>query len=102
MGPAAAVRISDTLPAGVTSAGPLAWDLGTINAGATGARVIVATIGAGVRCGALLVNTAAIASSGGESDLSNNAAQWTTVVTCTSRPIYLPLVLARASAYTLR
>ncbi len=95
MGPAAAVQISDTLPAGVTSAGPLTWDLGTVNAGATGSFVVTATVGAGVRCAAPLVNTARVTSSGGESDLSNNAAQWTTVVTCAPRPVYLPMVMQR-------
>ncbi len=87
------VQITDTLPAGLTATGPLAWQIGALAASATGQVTVTAIADAGLACGTALVNRARIWGEGAESDLSNNASQSTTVVACPPRRIYLPLVL---------
>jgi uncharacterized repeat protein (TIGR01451 family) len=79
---ATGVRISDTLPAGVTAAGPITWEVGMVNGGAIGTVVFTATVAADVACAAVLVNRARIAGNGGEANPANNSAQSTTVVAC--------------------
>jgi uncharacterized repeat protein (TIGR01451 family) len=76
------VRISDTLPPGVTSSITPVWEIGTVPAGTTGSRAFTATMAAALACGTQLVNTARIAAASSEPDLTNNVAQNTTVVVC--------------------
>ncbi len=87
------VQITDTLPAGLTATGPLAWTIGALAASATGQVTVTAVADAGLPCGAALVNRARIWGEGAESDLTNNAGQSTTIVACPPRRLYLPLAL---------
>lgn len=91
LAPAANVRISDTLPAGMTSVSPLTWDLGAVNAGVTGALTFTATLSSGLACNTPLVNIGRIAAFGAESDRTNNEARAVTTVACADKA-YLPLV----------
>lgn len=87
------VQISDTLPAGLTAAGPLTWTIGAIAAGATGSVTVTATVNAETACGTALVNQARIWTSDTETDLTNNHGQITTAVVCPPKLLYLPLVI---------
>jgi uncharacterized repeat protein (TIGR01451 family) len=93
MAAATSVQISDTLPISLTTVGPLMWEIGTVAAGVSGNVVVTATLDAGLACNARLVNQARIWGESAETDLSNNAAQITTVVICPARHTYVPIIL---------
>jgi uncharacterized repeat protein (TIGR01451 family) len=90
---AAGVQITDTLPAGLSANGPLAWELGTLAASASGRVTVTATVDTGLACGAALVNRARIWGASAEADLTNNAGQSTVVVVCPPQRTYLPMMV---------
>ncbi|MBU1879347.1 MAG: DUF11 domain-containing protein [Chloroflexi bacterium] len=98
--PAQTVRLTDTLPAGVTfvaaspaptSTAPLVWEVGDLAAGAGPFTIIVtATVDAGVPTWTTLANTVTIGAATPEADLDNNSA---TAQTFVGYRGYLPLSL---------